>query len=104
MTRGHHALKKRRYHGNKTATARKQCRGVPTCPVATNTERNDYCITRIMATSQRTTSGTTIFKGKGPDGQGEETLEYAWVKRNFKKWFLEQVVYPGLGEWHKVPL
>ena len=65
---------------------------------------DEPCITRIMATSQRTASGTTIFKGKGPDGQGEETLEYAWVKRNIKKWFLEEKVYPELDKWHKVPL
>ena len=57
-----------------------------------------------MATSQRNTSGTTIFKGKGPHGQGEETLEYAWVKCNTKKWFLEEIVYPELDKWHKVPL
>jgi len=62
------------------------------------------CITRIMATSQRTASGTTIFKGKGPHCYGEETLEYAWVKRNIKKWFLEEKVYPELDKWHKVPL
>ena len=67
-------------------------------------DHSEPCITRIMATSQRTASGTTIFKGKGPHCYEEETLEYAWVKRNIKKWFLEAVVYPELGKWHKAPL
>ena len=76
---------------------------------ATNARADDHApaevgITRIMATSQRSASGTTIFKGKGPHCYGEETLEFAWVKRNIKKWFLEAVVYPELGKWHKAPL
>ena len=61
-------------------------------------------ITRIMATSQRTASGMTVYKGKGPNGQGEEALDSAWVHRNIQKWFLQSVVWPELDKWHKVPL
>ena len=54
-------------------------------PASTPSDDEVGGITRIMATSQRTAPGTTIFKGKGPHCYGKETLEWAWIKRNIKK-------------------
>ena len=89
----------------------KRARGLATSPQpTTNARADDHApvqgTTQIMATSQRTASGTTIFKGKDANGfpRDGETLECAYVRRNFKKRYLEAVVYPELDKWHKVPL
>lgn len=63
-------------------------------------------ITRIMATSQRTANGMTVYMGKDANGfpRAGEALDAAWVHHNIQKQFLQTVVWPELDKWHKVPL